>query len=112
MTLYANYYRTDYHFVKNTQYCKIHMLGECPNCGKKVHFIGSGESAEVDVLLYKEKCPHCNAELYVSPDECLEPDDDDEPSLDIYEAAQIWASNGKDEDYTFGYTEDELEDAL
>lgn len=32
--------------------------------------------------------------------------------LDINEAAMIWASNGKDEDYTFGFTEDELEDAL
>lgn len=32
--------------------------------------------------------------------------------LDVNEAALIWASNGKDEDYTFGFTEDELEDAL
>ena len=32
--------------------------------------------------------------------------------LDVYNAALIWASNGKDEDYTFGYSEDELEDAL
>ena len=30
----------------------------------------------------------------------------------VYDAALIWASNGKDEDYTFGYSEDELEDAL
>ena len=33
-------------------------------------------------------------------------------SLSVYEAAEIWASNGKDEDYMFGYTEEELEDAL
>ena len=26
--------------------------------------------------------------------------------------SMIWASHGKDEDYTFGYTEEELEDAL
>lgn len=39
-------------------------------------------------------------------------DDDDGESLSVYEAALIWASNGKDEDYTFGYSEDELEDAL
>lgn len=32
--------------------------------------------------------------------------------LDVNEAAMIWASNGKDEDYMFGFTEDELEDAL
>ena len=39
-------------------------------------------------------------------------DDDDSEALSVYEAASIWASNGKDEDYTFGYTEEELEDAL
>ena len=35
-----------------------------------------------------------------------------EESLSVYEAALIWASNGKDEDYTFGYSEEELENAL
>lgn len=39
-------------------------------------------------------------------------DDDGEERLSVYDAALIWASNGKDEDYTFGYTEEELEDAL
>lgn len=39
-------------------------------------------------------------------------DDDENESLSVYEAAEIWASNGKDEDYMFGYTEEELEDAL
>ena len=39
-------------------------------------------------------------------------EDDDSESLSVYDAALIWASNGKDEDYTFGYSEDELEDAL
>lgn len=32
--------------------------------------------------------------------------------LSVDEAALIWASHGKDEDYTFGYSEEELEDAL
>lgn len=36
----------------------------------------------------------------------------DSESLSIYDAAQIWASHGKDEDYTFGFTEEELEDDL
>lgn len=36
----------------------------------------------------------------------------DDDSLSVYDAAQIWASNGMDEDYTFGYSEDELRDAL
>lgn len=39
-------------------------------------------------------------------------DDDEEESISVYDAALIWASNGKDEDYTFGYSEEELEDAL
>ena len=32
--------------------------------------------------------------------------------ISAYDAALIWMSNGKDEDYMFGYTEEELEDAL
>ena len=39
-------------------------------------------------------------------------EDDDGETLDVYDAALIWMSNGKDEDYTFGYTEEELEEAL
>ncbi len=38
--------------------------------------------------------------------------EDDSEGLSVYDAALIWLSNGKDEDYTFGYSEDELEDAL
>ncbi len=33
-------------------------------------------------------------------------------SLSVYDAAEIWVSHGKDEDYMFGYSEDELENAL
>ncbi len=32
--------------------------------------------------------------------------------LSVSEAADIWASNGKDEDYTSGYSEEELQRAL
>ena len=39
-------------------------------------------------------------------------EDDDGEGLSVYDAALIWASRGKDEDYTFGYTEEELEEAL
>lgn len=46
-------------------------------------------------------------------DEWMNEDDDEAGErLNVYDAALIWASNGKDEDYTFGYTEEELEDAL
>jgi len=36
----------------------------------------------------------------------------DDDMISVYDAALIWASNGKDEDYTFGYSEEELENAL
>lgn len=38
--------------------------------------------------------------------------DDASEELSVYEAAEIWASNGKDSDYMFGYSEEELENAL
>lgn len=38
--------------------------------------------------------------------------DEEDESLNVYDAALIWMSNGKDEDYTFGYTKEELEEAL
>lgn len=39
-------------------------------------------------------------------------DDDNHDGRSVDEAAYIWLSNGKDEDYMFGYSEDELEEAL
>ena len=41
-------------------------------------------------------------------------DDDDYSSeaLSVWDAADIWQSNGYDEDYTFGYSEEELKKAL
>ncbi|MBR3917215.1 MAG: hypothetical protein IKJ59_00565 [Clostridia bacterium] len=39
-------------------------------------------------------------------------DDDNYHGISVYEAADIWLSNGKDEDYMYGYSEEELEDAL
>ena len=41
-----------------------------------------------------------------------EADDDASETLNVYDATLIWASNGKDEDYTFGYSKAKLEDAL
>lgn len=45
-------------------------------------------------------------------DEDYDEDDDDNEKLSVGDAADIWLSNGKDEDYMFGYTEEELEDSL
>lgn len=51
-------------------------------------------------------CPVCGAD-HQDWEYC-----DDDEALSVYDAALIWASHGKDEDYMFGYTEEELEDAL
>lgn len=73
----------------------------CPECGHRLRraldFWGSwdGESYE---------CDHCPSEF--------EYDEEDGEYLSVDDAALIWASNGRDEDYMFGYSEDELEDAL
>lgn len=54
------------------------------------------------------RCPVCGATYHDSEyDENVS-----DEALSVYDAALIWASYGKDEDYMFGYTEDELEDAL
>ncbi|MBO4838488.1 MAG: hypothetical protein J5493_03850 [Lachnospiraceae bacterium] len=47
-------------------------------------------------------------------DEYEEYDEEDEDTerLSVYDAARIWLSNGMDEDYCFGYSEEELRDAL
>lgn len=72
---------------------------DCPRCGqpmtKRYQFSGWW-------------CDNCHAGL--EDDE--EDEDDDSESISVWEAADIWMSHGKDEDYMFGYTEEELEDAL
>ncbi|QOD06189.1 hypothetical protein [Pseudarthrobacter sp. BIM B-2242] len=55
---------------------------------------------------------HKANEIFISQ---FDPDEDEldevgEP-LDVYQAADIWRSNGEDADYTFGYGEDELREA-
>lgn len=73
----------------------------CPECGHRMRRVydswGSwdGETYQCD---------------YCSHDD--DDDDCDEESLSVYDAAEIWASNGRDEDYAFGFSECELEDAL
>lgn len=67
----------------------------CPTCGEELVYIGAGDW----------KCPKCGEEL------CLGYDDEGESTsecLSSDEAALIWGSSGCDEDYLFGYSEDEL----
>lgn len=73
----------------------------CPECGHRMRrvldFWGNWDGETY-------QCDYCSSEY--------EDEDEDGERLSVYDAALIWASNGKDEDYTFGYSEDELEDAL
>jgi hypothetical protein len=51
--------------------------------------------------------------IYGMEDELIPNDDEsDDEALSVYDAALIWMSHGKDEDYMYGYTEEELEAAL
>lgn len=70
----------------------------CPNCGTPLvkRFVYSG--------MY---CSECNYGLEDDTDV-----NETDEALSVDEAAQIWASNGKDEDYMFGYSWEELEAAL
>lgn len=74
-------------------------------------------SGDEERPFYKEcRCTigedHKATEIFVSqfdPDE-VEDGEEGEP-LDVYQAADIWRSNGEDADYMFGYSEDELRQA-
>lgn len=71
----------------------------CPDCGHRMRRVYDSWGTW-DGSTYQ--CDYCSY-------------DDEEYGgevLDVYDAAEIWASNGKDEDFTFGYSEDELESAL
>lgn len=74
------------------------MLEYCP-CGWEMDYIGGG----------RWKCPECGEILYTGYDDNGE---STEESLSIDEIALIWLSHGRDEAYMFGYTEEELENAL
>ena len=54
-------------------------------------------------LRYYSFFPHYDDELDFEDDDC--------ERLSVWDAADIWKSYGKDEDYMFGYTEEELENA-
>ena len=86
----------------------------CEKCsGKFIKNLKYGALYSADVELEnigynKWKCPECGEIYDIDEDDYY----DDEERISVYEAAQIWASHGKDEDYMFGYTEEELENAL
>ena len=70
----------------------------------------------------EDVCSKCSPEIFRDEDNsdnwdgeccnCEYFDGDDDDLMSIFSMAEIWFSDGKDEDYMFGYTEEELEDAL
>ena len=80
----------------------------CDNCGALMN-----HQAGFTCAFGTWTCEECGYENDVSADNIIADDwdDDDSDRLDVYEASLIWKSHGKDEDYMFGYTEEELEDA-
>lgn len=75
---------------------------ECPNCGKVAY--GREEIEELFGYRYDGKKPQSWCR------ECRSSGNSEKLSKE--DAALIWGSEGQDEDYTFGYDEDELEDEL
>ncbi len=95
------------------------MSWVCDHCYSLMDEISEGNNRN------KIECPNCGTYWYVDDDDeyindgsgwnasdAGEDDDTDEESISVYDAALIWRSHGCDEDYTFGYTEEDLEDAL
>lgn len=76
----------------------------CTECGY-VNYINENE------VLDEEELEEFENSGFDSYNEFVE-DRDYGEAISVDDAAQIWASHGKDEDYTFGYTEEELENAL
>lgn len=75
---------------------------ECPQCGKVAY--GDDEIEELFGFRYGGTKPQSWCR------ECRSGSSSER--LSVYDAALIWQSNGMDEDYTFGYSENELRDAL
>lgn len=98
---------------------------KCSNCGCKFYVDDAKAKFEshFDGLYYDDEqhglCGDCAIDKQEqwfsdmnSENGLYQEEDFSGESLSVYDAAQIWASHGKDEDYTFGYTEEELENAL
>lgn len=98
----------------------------CPGCNKEYDFFEESDELpsviqadDADLADYGGLCANCilkkfeeEERLYGS--DTYDDEDDEEDSgerLSLADAADIWRSHGKDEDYTFGYSEDELENA-
>lgn len=73
-------------------------------CGAEMEYVGYGMWL----------CPKCGKDAPLGDPED-DPDDEDEDTgegLSVWDAAHIYLSKGCDEDYSFGYTHEELMEAL
>ena len=90
-------------------------MAECPHCGKVAY--GRQEIEELFGYRYggttpQSWCKECRAARGLDDYDDYDDDDCYGERIDVYDAANIWLSSGKDEDQMFGYTEEELENAL
>lgn len=77
-------------------------MERCIDCGGEMKYIGHKEW----------ECTQCGTIYEIEGIDYDEEEEDEGERLSVWDAAEIWASHGKDEDYMFGYSEDELENAL
>lgn len=98
---------------ENGQYFEI-----CECCGKQFfpedevlnfeqqvsHKVTDAEMDEYGIL-----CADCAASKVLAE---FDDNFDEHQGYSVYDAALAWLSHGKDEDYMFGFSEEELEDAL
>ena len=73
----------------------------CTECGE-LNYIDEGEILDENEYNDFEESGFDSYNEYVN-------DRDSSEKISVDDAALIWRSHGKDEDYMFGYTEDELE---
>ena len=76
--------------------------------GSNILQIHTGNAVQKERRYWKSMSPRRKNQVPLGADS----EEDDGQRLSVFDAALIWASNGKDEDYTFGYTEEELEEAF
>ena len=91
-------------FIKGDLIMANGEYASCPQCGKVAY-----DRYEIELEFgyrYDGKKPQSWCR------ECRSAASSSHEGVNKYEAAVIWASHGCDEDYTFGYTEEELEEEL
>lgn len=79
---------------------------QCPQCGKVA--FGHDEIETEFGYRYNGTAPQSWCRTCRSS----KSNDNSGEGLDAWDAALIWGSLGADEDYTFGYSEEELKDKL